>query len=671
MRGKSITIFLALLALFSLRTFSQNYTWEALYGSNNNEGVNGNVYAITTFQGKIVVAGGFTQAGGVPVRNVAMWDRATSTWSPMGTNLGINAGDTVRALEVYNNELYAGGFFSAGSGVSNIARWNGSTWVLAGSSADGEVSALKVFGAALVAGGEFNNIGKCISSYNGSTWTQIGDGFEGSGSHVFALTIYNSNLVAAGRFENSGSTPLHNIAYWNGSTWIDLSISTDERIHAVAVHNGQLFAGGRFTNIGGVSAQYIARYNSGTSWSALAVDSLDGRVFAIASYSPTELIVGGQFKNAGNLYVNYIAKWNGTSWSRMITGMDEKVEALYKNDSTMYAGGEFTIAGGKIAHHIARWYNHPTDSILGTVKYADNNANVIAGSAYAIRRDYFTNEVIVVDSGRINGGLYSIPRPSTTDTLRIIWLADDELDFVPTYYPSTIDWRSAVTVVPGQNTNNINGLVYRVTPEPLSGSPAATVHGTIHLNIVIPLDPPGSYPYRSKSVLYVKQSNTYKKFSVSATNENYVTTPLQAGTYELIAYRLGYCFSSKTVTINPNTTDTIVNFTLDTCGPNGIQSIGGKIPNEFTLKQNYPNPFNPATTISFDLPVNGFVQMKVYDILGREVALLVNEFLTKGMYKYVFDAVELPSGVYFYKLTAVDPSASLMVSETRKMVLIK
>lgn len=671
MKARSITIVLALIAIFSVRTIAQNYTWEALYGSNFNEGVNGNIYAITSFQGKIVVAGGFTLAGGIPVRNIAMWDRATNTWSAMGTSLGINAGDTVRALEVYNNELYAGGLFTTTSGAQNLAKWSGSAWIFTGTSPDGEVLSLKVYNNELAVGGDFENIGNRIAKWNGSAWSTFGTGFNtNNGSKIYALTIFNSNLVAAGRCNTAGGSPASNIAMWNGSSWSGLSLNTDERIFAVAVHNNQLYAGGRFNSIGGATAYYIARYVSGTTWAVLPGGILDREVYAIASYSPTLLIAGGQFKNIGSLYVNYIAKYDGTDWSRMVTGMDEKVEALFKTDSTMYAGGEFEIAGGKRSHHVSMWYNHQTDTIQGTVRYSDNNNFVDTGKVFAVRRDYFTNEVIVVDSAVISNGTYRIIRPSATDTLRVIWFPDDELDFVPTYYPSTIDWRNAAIVVPGQNTNNINGLVHRIAPEPMS-SAAATVRGTIHLNVIIPLDPPGAYPYRSTSVLYAKQGNTYKKFTVSATNEGYVTSPMPAGTYELLAYRLGYCMASRIVTINPNTTDTTFNFTLDTCGPIGIKNISTEIPKEFTLMQNYPNPFNPVTNITFSIPQNGTVKLAVYDITGREVSMLLNGYLNAGIYNYDWNASNMASGVYFYNMVFISNSSSFRFSETKKMVLVK
>jgi hypothetical protein len=98
---------------------------------------------------------------------------------------------------------------------------------------------------------------------------------------------------------------------------------------------------------------------------------------------------------------------------------------------------------------------------------------------------------------------------------------------------------------------------------------------------------------------------------------------------------------------------------------------------EFGLSQNYPNPFNPSTTINFSLPlqesegargrvgVGSITTLKVYDLLGREVAALVNEKLTPGTYTVAFDGSRLAAGVYYCRLQ------SGTFSETRKMILIK
>jgi len=93
--------------------------------------------------------------------------------------------------------------------------------------------------------------------------------------------------------------------------------------------------------------------------------------------------------------------------------------------------------------------------------------------------------------------------------------------------------------------------------------------------------------------------------------------------------------------------------------------ITNNIPSQFMLEQNYPNPFNPTTSIEYSVMSNEYVTLKVYDILGNEISILVNEIKQPGNYKVEFDAENLPSGVYFYKLT----SGSL--TETKKMLLLR
>jgi hypothetical protein len=83
------------------------------------------------------------------------------------------------------------------------------------------------------------------------------------------------------------------------------------------------------------------------------------------------------------------------------------------------------------------------------------------------------------------------------------------------------------------------------------------------------------------------------------------------------------------------------------------------------LEQNYPNPFNPVTTINYSISGNGFVSLKIYDVLGKEVAVLVNKKKDAGKYTIEFNGSNFASGVYFYKLE----SGSFI--QTKRMVLIK
>ena len=96
-----------------------------------------------------------------------------------------------------------------------------------------------------------------------------------------------------------------------------------------------------------------------------------------------------------------------------------------------------------------------------------------------------------------------------------------------------------------------------------------------------------------------------------------------------------------------------------------IVNVVYDVPAEFVLNQNYPNPFNPATTISYFVPKESFVSIKVFDFLGREVTTLVNEMKSTGSYELSFDASNLPSGTYFYTLMTDNYTA------TKKMMILK
>ncbi len=110
-----------------------------------------------------------------------------------------------------------------------------------------------------------------------------------------------------------------------------------------------------------------------------------------------------------------------------------------------------------------------------------------------------------------------------------------------------------------------------------------------------------------------------------------------------------------------------------TCVPIGIEPISSEIPQRYELLQNYPNPFNPATKLKFSIPLlrgvageaGRGVLLKVYDVLGKEIAVLVNENLKPGIYEIEWDASNIRSGVYFYSLITND------FTQTKKMVVLK
>jgi hypothetical protein len=100
-------------------------------------------------------------------------------------------------------------------------------------------------------------------------------------------------------------------------------------------------------------------------------------------------------------------------------------------------------------------------------------------------------------------------------------------------------------------------------------------------------------------------------------------------------------------------------------GPTDVRKPMELLPTTTALAQNYPNPFNPSTTITFSLASRQFVSLKIYDMLGKEAATIVNEELPAGTYSRVWNAASMPSGVYFSSMKAGG------TTETKRIVLTK
>ncbi len=110
----------------------------------------------------------------------------------------------------------------------------------------------------------------------------------------------------------------------------------------------------------------------------------------------------------------------------------------------------------------------------------------------------------------------------------------------------------------------------------------------------------------------------------------------------------------------------VANITIVT----GVKRLESAIPEFYSLSQNYPNPFNPTTTISYQIKNAGHTRLAIYDVLGREVAVLVNEYKQAGYYSVQWDAHNVSSGIYFYRLTATG-NAGALFTETKRMAVMK
>lgn len=332
-------------------------------------GLIGEGYSLVTDMSNNLYTGGrFTNAGGVSVNNVAMWNG--TRWIALGSSTfkGVNlSSDPISSFVstlIFDNSrnLYVGGNFDqVGNSVeaNNIAKWNGTEWnrlSVSDSGLGGQVSALAVDNANnLYAGGLFTTAGgnpaNRIAKWNGSSWSALGSGVGIFG--VYALLVNNNNLFVGGDFETAGGITVNNIAKWNISTntWSALApgiAGSNDSIFDLAIDEGNnLYACGLFTTIGGISANYIAKWN-GSSWSALPLQVNDW-VLTI-NYKNGKLYAGGYFTQAGSLSVSHFAVWDGIAWNSLNCNANYGVwDSAIDNTGKIYITGQFTTPGNGVA----------------------------------------------------------------------------------------------------------------------------------------------------------------------------------------------------------------------------------------------------------------------------------------------------------------------------------
>ena len=210
------------------------------------------------------------------------------------------------------------------------------------------------------------------------------------------------------------------------------------------------------------------------------------------------------------------------------------------------------------------------------------------------------------------------------------------------------------------NGNAVTGIDIYVRPFPPSMGGFTGFSGAVTLNNTQPL-PPGA-------LVYAFRDGAIAGYGVVDAGGQYSINGLAPGTYSVMVDRPGYVPATpQSGTISYSGSGAPISATLNfsMTAVTGVAPTPSAQPATFALGQNYPNPFNPSTTISYALPVSGNVSLKVFNLLGQEVASLVNGFQNAGSHTINFTAHGMASGVYFYRLQ----SQGEMV--TRRMILLQ
>ncbi len=241
-----------------------------------------------------------------------------------------------------------------------------------------------------------------------------------------------------------------------------------------------------------------------------------------------------------------------------------------------------------------------------------------------------------------------------------ILLAIPQDGYKPTFFTydgtQTLRWKNADSVVVTASSM-VSGINFTVSALPDSG--AASVDGVVSDN--------NGKPLAGAIVSAYDQNQQVYSFGITDQNGKYTITGLVPGSYSISSDLFGYSSSSTSTTsldynATPSTTES---FTMTPDNVTSVEKNNSGVISDFSLEQNYPNPFNPTTIISYSLPFTSKVVLKVYNLLGQEVASLINSQQTAGVHQVVFDGSNLSSGVYFYHIQAGNFSA------TKKLILMK
>ncbi len=316
--------------------------------------------------GSLYVGGNFESALNetteIFVNSIAKWNGVS--WSALGN--GVSASSYIPQCYIIaphpsNGTLYAGGLFDFADNIPNtrsIALWNGTSWSALGTGLQGSFTSVNSIAIAsngdVYVGGFFITAGgvsgtQNIAKWDGTSWSPLGTGLNAT---CRTLVIGpDGSLYAGGDFTNAGGSGANNLARWTGSAWTSVGTSPNGSVNELVFGpDGALYAAGTFETVGGLLtvgkiAKCINPVSSPT-WSKLAT-GLNAQILAIQFGSDGTLYAGGQFTDIGGSFGStllYVAKWNGTSWSSLESGIgvNNICTSLAIQSNTLYIGGTFS-----------------------------------------------------------------------------------------------------------------------------------------------------------------------------------------------------------------------------------------------------------------------------------------------------------------------------------------
>jgi hypothetical protein len=349
--------------------------WDGVSWSTQEEIGRSFVHDVMRHEGELYLGGAFRgEDSTVPVH--AVMKKVDGAWEPVGGVFRAQHwfGDGVFQLVEYGDEFigvgsfaYAGDRYAAG-----ITRWDGVNWApfCGGYGIDDDVFCAGVYQGQVVVGGRFNDAGCTqaarVAIWDGSGWQSLGADFSrdlASGPMVWDVVQWGDDLIVVGEFDRHASTPMKNVARWDGVSWYDIgggiykTGTGSEKGFSACVYEGQLVVGGGFDHAGPLTVLSVAMWD-GVEWSSLGFEDLieTGPAEALAVYDG-DLIVAGEFLPRGGSGVVSVARYDGSTWSPM-GGEFADFGGIFDMaviGGELYITGNFQTIGGETIYGITRW----------------------------------------------------------------------------------------------------------------------------------------------------------------------------------------------------------------------------------------------------------------------------------------------------------------------------
>jgi hypothetical protein len=391
------------LPLASIASVSDDQHWDNQFGPTGVNG-QGNAYGIAVIGNKVYVDGFITAAGNTKANTVAGFDG--TNWFQLNSGL-LGYGALALSAVADNGYLYVGGIFTNADDPTAIdtARWDGTNW--AGIGIQGLLITVKRNGNNVYFGGDFSGTTSVVSTniigWDGTNWFALGTGLGGTGFNslgsVNCIAFQGSNVYAGGNFSYAGTSPMTNVAYWDGSAWHALGNPFNSGVYALQFLGGYLYAGGGFTN---ASLQFtnIARWD-GSTWSAVPGGAPNRAVSDFAT-DGTNLFVCGGFTSIGGVAANFVASFDGSNWTPLNSGLHWYQNGLPVANRLCWASNQLYVTGGFDradnvgADNVARWDGSNWWNLGGSTS-----------KGMGVGLDFVQCLFILTNSGSVPAGLYA------------------------------------------------------------------------------------------------------------------------------------------------------------------------------------------------------------------------------------------------------------------------